>query len=144
MTPTSLASPVPPKILTIAGAKAMKSRLTAPRKTKFSLQEIQTARSARSGSPAPRPWPTIVAAAFESPHAGRIAKRMTRMAITYPASASAPNDDVTRMSPIQLAVPMNVWRVPVAERRTSLAMIAGWTRRCGRRTRSFPRRPASV
>jgi hypothetical protein len=40
-----------------------------------------TEASARSGSFAPRFCPSSVAAALESPHAGRIAKTMMRIAI---------------------------------------------------------------
>ncbi len=42
---------------------------------------VHTARSARSGLPAPRFCPTIVAAALLMPNAGSSAKMITRMPI---------------------------------------------------------------
>src|SRR5581483_2923155 len=60
--------------------------------------------SARSGRPAPRFWPTSVAAAFARPHAGSSAKITIRIAMVYAATALLPNDAIVRTRTTQLVV----------------------------------------
>jgi hypothetical protein len=67
------------KIDTIQGANPTKNTLSIPSTMPLYFAAVHTALSARSGFPAPSAWPTIVAAALLSPHAGRIAKITTRM-----------------------------------------------------------------
>ena len=56
--------------------------------------------SARSGWPAPRFWPTSVAAAFDSPHDGISTNMMMRITMVQPATATLPNDAMIRITPM--------------------------------------------
>src|SRR2546421_4070325 len=85
----------------------------------------QTDASARSGLPAPRFWPTSVAAALASPHAGRRAKSTMRIAIVYPASAALPNDARMRISATQLVVTMSDCSTALPDNRTMFSMTTG-------------------
>ena len=69
------------KIDTIHGANDDEDELTSPSTIALYLPAVHTASSARSGFFAPSAWPTIVAAALLSPHAGRIAKITMRIPI---------------------------------------------------------------
>jgi hypothetical protein len=64
-----------------ASGQAMKTTATPMRKTMLYKPVIHTARSARSGFPAPRFWPTRVATAFVMPQDGSIATTMMRSAM---------------------------------------------------------------
>ncbi len=93
----------------------------------FTKPVLQTAFSALSGLPAPRFWPTSVAAALAIPHAGRIVKMIMRMAIVYPARATLPKCDIMRIRKIQLEDAMINCPVPPAETLIKLQIMSGLT-----------------
>ncbi len=78
---TSRTSPTALKPPMMTGAPRKKPVPIRPRNARLYPAAIHTARSARAGSFAPSACPTMVAAALESPHAGMMAKRITRMPI---------------------------------------------------------------
>ena len=84
----------------ICGARTMNNAPTSPSTNALYFPAVHTDCSARSGFFAPSAWPTIVAAALPSPHAGIIAKITRRMPIVYPARASLPKVEMTRTSPM--------------------------------------------
>ena len=61
----------------------------------------QTDRSALSGLPAPRFWPTSVAAALLMPQDGSIANTMILIASVLAAAAALPKLAMIRTTPIQ-------------------------------------------
>ena len=95
-----------------------------PRKARLYRQVIQTDFSARSGRPAPRFWPTRVAAALLIPQEGRMANAIMRMPTVYPATGALPNPDRIRMSPSQLVMLIKPCTIPVPEIRTMVLQRA--------------------
>ena len=97
---------------------------------------IQTARSARSGFPAPRFWPTSVEAAFERPQAGRMTKSATRMAMTHPATATAPKPEMIRIRRIHGSTSASIWPMPPRDTEHRFFATFHSTARSSRRIRS--------
>ncbi len=100
----------------------IRTRNSAQTKNKADTQAIkialyfavfQTDFSARSGWPAPRFWPTNVAAALLKPKAGKIKNTIHLIAMVYPATASLPKSVIMRAIAIQLAEPIKNCKVAV-------------------------------
>src|SRR5437588_12417692 len=85
---------------TTAGATATNTTASTPRTPALYAQVRHTEASARSGLPAPRFWPTSVAAAFDKPHDGISTNIRMRTAIVHAATATLPNDAMMRITPI--------------------------------------------
>ena len=124
------------KSAAICGANATKNPVTAAMKAMFQTLVSQTARSARPGRPAPRFWPTSVAAAFESPQHGRITKSATRTAITQPATESVPKPAMMRMSRTQGSTSASICAMPPMDTRQRFFITPNWIRMSSRRIRS--------
>ena len=97
----------------IYGAKTINMKETMAIKMVLYLAVCNTESSALSGCPAPRFWPTKVAAALLIPQAGNRKNMITRIAIWYPALASLWPVCTTRLaSTIQLPLPIKNCNVP--------------------------------
>ena len=123
------------KSAAISGAKTTKTPVTSAMNAMFQPPVIHTARSARSGFPAPRFWPTSVEAAFESPQQGRMTKSATRMAITQPATAMVPKLAMMRISRIQGSMSASICPIPPTDTRQRFLMTAHCVRMSSRRMR---------
>ena len=124
------------KIRAMSGANTTKAPVTRPMKPMFQALVIHTARSARSGFPAPRFWPTSVEAAFESPQHGRMTKSATRMAMTHPATAMVPKLAMMRIRRIHGSMSASICAIPPTDTRHRFLSTPHWVRMSSRRIRS--------
>ena len=85
---------------TTTSAKTTNRTPSTPSTATLNQQARQADVSARSGWPAPRFWPTSVAAAFDSPHDGISTNMMIRMTMVQAATATLPNDAMMRITPM--------------------------------------------
>ena len=96
------------------------------------------------GLPAPRFWPTSVAAALLTPNDGSSANRMMRIAMALPATAALPKPVRMRTSPIHDAVHDEVLEHRRARERRMPRMTVRVEPRCARRDDEAARRPGEV
>ena len=94
--------------------------------------------------PAPRFWPTSVAAALLTPNDGSSANRTMRMPMVLPATAALPKPDRMRMMPIQDAVFTKFWNVAVPEMRRIDRIVSPSIRQCARVHLQPPAGPCQV
>ncbi len=85
---------------TTISAKTTNTTASAPSTPTLNQHARHTDVSARSGLPAPRFWPTSVAAAFDNPHDGISTNMMILITIVHAATATLPNDAMIRITPM--------------------------------------------